>query len=417
MLDLSPMTTNHSIPGHQPSGLTRAELLRRSAFATGVVTAGGLLAACSGGGGGTGAASIPSADSAPVASSWQISNWPHFIDTDSDGTHPTLTAFDSHYATTTAYTEDVTSNEAAATKYAQTLADGKDIGLDAIVLSDWMAYQWVQAGYAQRLDPALLPNVSKLRIPPLRARPIDPHDEYLIPWQAGLTGVIYDPAKTGGELSRVEDLFDPLLPGKITLLDNMRDTLGLVMLANQVNPASATHENAQAAADRIRNELVVREKVERFAGGDYVDDLVQGKVGAAFGWSTDYERLVAARPELLFMIPNEGMLIWSDDILIPVAAQHPQNAHRFADYYYTPNTAAELTRAVRYTSPLAGTKGALKQAHPTDPLLTDDETSPMQRVAQLIFLQGRPLEKAHRFRGLTRDQEVDFNEIFASAKG
>ena len=65
--------------------------------------------------------------------------------------------------------------------------------------------------------------------------------------------MIYDPAKTGGELSRVEDLFDPLLPGKITLLDNMRDTLGLVMLANQVNPASATHENAQAAADRIRN--------------------------------------------------------------------------------------------------------------------------------------------------------------------
>ena len=108
-------------------------------------------------------------DRAPVASSWQISNWPHFIDTDSAGTHPTLTAFDSQYATATAYTEDVTSNEAAATKYASDARGRQDIGLDAIVLSDWMAYQWVQAGYAQRLDPALLPNVSKLRIPPLRA--------------------------------------------------------------------------------------------------------------------------------------------------------------------------------------------------------------------------------------------------------
>ncbi len=92
------------------------------------------------------------------------------------------------------------------------------------------------------------------------------------------------------------------------------------------------------------------------------------------------------------MIPNEGSLIWSDDILIPLAAQHPQNAHRFADYYYTPSTAAELTRAVRYTTPLAGTKSALTRAHPTDPLLTDDATSPMQRVAQLIFLQGRALD-------------------------
>ena len=155
----------------------------------------------------------------------------------------------------------------------------------------------------------------------------------------------------------------------------------------------------------------------RFAGGDYVDDLVQGKVAAAFGWSTDYERLVQAKPELLFMIPNEGSLIWSDDILIPLAAQHPQNVHRFADYYYTPSTAAELTRAVRYTTPLAGTKSALTRAHPTDPLLTDDTTSPMQRVAQLIFLQGRALTLAHRFRGLTADQEQQFTDIFNSAKG
>jgi spermidine/putrescine transport system substrate-binding protein len=411
------MTTNHSIPGREPSGLTRAELLRRSAIAAGVVTTGGLLAACSGGGGGAAAASIPSADRAPVASSWQISNWPHFIDTDSDGNHPTLTAFDSHYGTSTGYTEGVTSNEAAATQYAPMLAKGEDIQLDAIVLSDWMAYQWVQAGYAQPLDQALLPNVSKLRIPPLRARPIDPHDEFLIPWQAGLTGVIYDPAKTGGELSRVDDLFDPLFPGKISLLDNMRDTLGLALIAMHVPPESVTPEQAQAAADKIRTDLVERGRVLRFASGDYVDDLVQGKAAAAFGWSTDYERLVHVKPDLRFMISNDGILIWSDDLLIPVAAQHPQNAHRFANYYYTPSTAAELTRAVRYTSPLAGTKGALKQAHPTDPLLTDDPDSPMQLVARLVFLQGRGLTLAHRFRGLTHDQEEEFNTIFASAKG
>jgi spermidine/putrescine transport system substrate-binding protein len=411
------MTVDDLIPGREPSGLTRAELLRRSAFAAGVVTTGGLLAACNGGGGGTAAASVPSADRAPLATTWQISNWPHFIDTASDGTHPTVTAFDSRYDTDTVYTEDITSNEAAATKYASMLAEGEDIGQDAIVLSDWMAYQWIHAGYAQRLDPALLPHVNSLRIPPLRRRPIDPHDEFLIPWQAGLTGVIYDPAKTNGELSRVNDLFDPLFPGKITLLDNMRDTLGLVLMAMHVAPESASPDEAKAAADRIRTELVEPGKVLRFAGGDYVDDLVQGKAAAAFGWSTDYERLVQAKPELLFMIPNEGGLIWSDDILIPLAAQHPQNVHRFADYYYTPSTAAQLTVAVRYTTPLAGTKSALTRAHPSDPLLTDDPSSPMQRVARLIFLRGRALKLAHVFRGLTPDQEKQFTDIFNSAKG
>ena len=186
------------------------------------------------------------------------------------------------------------------------LAEGEDIGQDAIVLSDWMAYQWIHAGYAQRLDPALLPHVNSLRIPPLRRRPIDPHDEFLIPWQAGLTGVIYDPAKTNGELSRVNDLFDPLFPGKITLLDNMRDTLGLVLMAMHVAPESASPDEAKAAADKIRTELVEPGKVLRFAGGDYVDDLVQGKVAAAFGWSTDYERLVEAKPDAAVHDPQRG---------------------------------------------------------------------------------------------------------------
>ena len=378
------------------------------------------LAPCSqparGGGGGTAAASASSADRAPLATTWQISNWPHFIDTDSDGTHPTLTAFDSRYDTDTVYTEDITSNEAAAAKYAPKLAEGQDIGQDAIVLSDWMAYQWIQAGYAQRLDPALLPHVNSLRIPPLRKRPIDPHDEFLIPWQAGLTGVIYDPAKTNGELSRVNDLFDPLFPGKITLLDNMRDTLGLVLMAMHVAPESASPDQAQAAADKIRTELVEPGKVLRFAGGDYVDDLVQGKVAAAFGWSTDYERLVQAKPELLFMIPNEGSLIWSDDILIPLAAQHPQNAHRFADYYYTHEHGgrADQGRAVHDAAgrhevradPGAPDRPAANRRHH----LTHAAGRPADLPAGPRAHAGPPVPRAHRGSGTTVHRHLQLGE-------
>jgi spermidine/putrescine transport system substrate-binding protein len=414
------MTVDDLTEGHGRGGLTRAELLRRSAALAGVVAGGSVLAACSAGGGdGTAAtASASAAAHEPMASSWQISNWPNFIDTDDDGGHPSVDSFNAQYDTDTVYTEDVTSNEAVATRYAPLLAEGQDIGLDAVVLSDWMAYQWVQAGYARRLDPTLLPHVSRLRIKPLTRRPVDPADEYLVPWQAGLTGVIYDPAKTVGDLSRINDLFDPDFPGTITLLDNMRDTLGMVMLANHVNPGTCTADQAQAAADRIRTQLVEKGRVERFAGGDYVDDLAEGKVAAAFGWSTDYERLVQANPALRFMVASEGCLIWSDDILIPIAAQHPQNAHRFADYYYNPNTAALVTKAVRYTTPLNGTKTALAKIDPSDPLLTSDPELPgPTRVSQLTFLQGRILDQAKGFRGLSPAEEKTFTDIFSSAKG
>lgn len=372
------------------------------------------MAACSaGGGGGTAAASAPHE---PMASSWQISNWPNFIDTDDQGGHPSVSSFNTEYDTDTVYTEDITSNEAVADRYAPLLANGQNIGLDAVVLSDWMAYQWVNAGYARKLDPTLLPHVTRTRIKPLTGRPVDPGDEYLVPWQAGLTGVIYDGSKI--QPSRINDLFDPdFFTGTITLLDNMRDTLGTVMLANHVNPATCTADQAQAAADRIRTELVETGRVERFASGDYVDDLAEGKVAAALGWSTDFERLVQVNPALGFMVPTEGCLIWSDDILIPSTALNPQNAHRFADYYYNPNTAALVTKAVRYTTPVSGTKGALAKLDPGDPLATSDEKSPQYRASQLTFLSGRTADQTKRFRGLSPAEEKTFTDIFTSAKG
>jgi spermidine/putrescine transport system substrate-binding protein len=407
------MTVDDLTEGRGRGGLTRAELLRRSAALAGVVAGGSVLAACSAGGGGSSAASAPHE---PMASSWQISNWPNFIDTDDQGGHPSVSSFNAEYDTDTVYTEDITSNEAVATRYAPLLANGQDIGLDAVVLSDWMAYQWVNAGYARKLDPTLLPHVTRTRIKPLTGRPVDPGDEYLVPWQAGLTGVIYDETKNFG-LSHLNDLFDPDFTGTITLLDNMRDTLGTMMLANHVNLGTCTADQAQAAADRIRTELVETGRVERFAGGDYVDDLAEGKVAAALGWSTDYERLAQVNPSLRFMIPSEGCLIWSDDILIPIAAQHPQNAHRFADYYYNPNTAALVTKAVRYATPVNGTKGALASIDPADPLVTADLESPQYRASQLTFLRGYIADQAKQFRGLSPAEEKTFTDIFSSAKG
>ncbi len=87
------------------------------------------------------------------------------------------------------------------------------------------------------------------QLPAWQGRPIDKGDEYLVPWQSGMTGIGYNPKLTGGKLTSVKDLWNPELKGKVTLLTEMRDTLGLVMLSMGIDPANCTVDDAQEAVD------------------------------------------------------------------------------------------------------------------------------------------------------------------------
>jgi spermidine/putrescine transport system substrate-binding protein len=388
--------------------ISRRELLRQAVLAGGALAGGGLLAGCSGGSGSSnGSASTPSTSGSTtgldqVAPSWTVSNWPNYIDTIS-GRHPSIIEFDKLNSTTTTYLQDITSNEAFFQSVRAKLEAGQDIGRDLVVLSDWMADRWIQLGYALPLDHAKLPAVDRALTPALRNRPIDPKNQYLVPWQSGVTGLVYDRRRSGGKkLTSVNAIFDPRFKGRVALLDSMRDTLGLVLIGMGKHPETATVSDAADAVAKLKP-YVQSGHIKTFTDSGYTALLQTGAVVIAFGYSSDYVRFAPADQHLKFQIPDEGCMLWSDNMLIPKHAPHPFNAHLWMNWYYEPRTAAMVAEAVRYMTPVQGARNAEAKAHPQATAVLNDH---------LVFPSKTDLEKARVFNTLTPVEERQMQTLF-----
>ncbi|MGZ4482352.1 MAG: polyamine ABC transporter substrate-binding protein [Gaiellales bacterium] len=388
--------------------ISRRELLRRAALAGGTLAGGGLLAACSGGGGTSKAStSTPSATTSTngadrVAASWTVSNWPNYIDT-VNGRHPSIIEFDKLNTTTTTYLEDISSNETFFQTVRAKLEAGQDIGRDLVVLSDWMADRWIQLGYVLPLDHSKLPAVDRALMPALRNRPIDPKDQYLVPWQSGVTGLVYDRRRSGGaKLTSVNAVFDPRFKGRVAMLNSMRDTLGMVLIGMGKDPSKATVNDAAAAVEKLRP-YVRSGHIKAFTGSDYTTRLSTGDVVVAFGYSSDYVRFAPADKHVKFQIPDEGCMLWSDNMLIPRHAPHSFNAHLWMNWYYEPRTAAMVAEAVQYMTPVQGARNAEKKVHP-------QATGLLQN--KLVFPPTAQLAKARVFNSLTPTEEGQMQTLF-----
>ncbi|MGZ4481250.1 MAG: polyamine ABC transporter substrate-binding protein [Gaiellales bacterium] len=396
--------------------LTRRDLLRRAGAMGGMLAGANLLAACGGSVGGAstqspGASTAATSYPHTVAPSWNWSNWTLYIDV-KNHRHPSIDLFDKQFHTHTNYIEDINDNEEFFGKFQATLQAGQDIGRDLVTLTDWMAGKWVQFGYVDPLEWDILPNVQKNLLPAYKGRSIDPNDQYLVPWQSGLTGIGYNEQLTGRPLTTVSDLWDPKFKGKVSLLTEMRDTFGLVMLNLGIDPAQATVADAQKAHDAIKPK-VDNGQIRAFYGNDYSNHLANGDLAAAMVWSGDMVQLLPDNPHLKFVVPQEGCMLWTDNMMIPKHAKNPYNAHLWMNFYYQPSIAALVEDWVNYICPVNGAADALKTGDPAVGLKGD----PVVAKNPLIFPPKSTLDKAHVFKSLSPDEETKFNQLFADLTG
>ncbi|HLA67711.1 MAG TPA: spermidine/putrescine ABC transporter substrate-binding protein, partial [Acidimicrobiia bacterium] len=330
----------------QMDGVDRRQFLRYMGFAAAAVGAGPLLAAC-----GDDSTSTTGGTSA-LTNQFTFANWPYYIDpggADSFFETSTLDDFKAATGITVSYIEEINDNIEWFGKVQGQLAAGQNIGRDLAALTDWMADRFIRLGYVEKLDKSLIPNAANLR-DALKSPSFDPTRDYTLPWQSGLTALAYDPANTGRELTSINDIFDPAFSGRVTMLSEANDTIGLVMLGMGLEPATARLDDAQAANDKIR-QYVASGHIRRFTGNDYGEDLLNGNVWVAFAWSGDVIQLQADNPDLRFLIPDEGLMLWSDNMLIPKGAVNKAAAETFMNYVYDPEHAAKIESYVNYICP------------------------------------------------------------------
>jgi spermidine/putrescine transport system substrate-binding protein len=282
-----------------------------------------------------------------------ISNWPFYID------KQTVPDFEKETGITVDYTEDVNDNNEFFGKVQPQLEEGEAGGRDIMVVTDWMAKKMYDLGYLQELDQDAIAPAKENLVGSLESPQFDPERAFSMPWQAGMTGLVVNTAEAP-DVTSINDLFDPQYKGKVEMLTEMRDTVPLVMKADGVDPADASTEDWLAAIEKI-GAAAEDGQIRKFTGNDYTRDLANGDVVAVIGWSGDAVQLQADNPDIQFVMPDEGCMIWGDNMVVPVGAPNPTAAYEWMNYVYEPENQAQIADYNYYLTPVDGTKEVLEE--------------------------------------------------------
>ncbi len=385
---------------------SRRTVLRGLAAAGALAVSGGALTACGMPGTRQDPAACRSADESESDRRLVVSNWPLYIDVDAEdeSKRPTLDAFMADTGVDVTYQEDVNDNNEFFGKVRNQLSGCQPIDRDIIVLTDWMAARMIRLGWVQPLRKDRLPNVEANLLPSLRGRPWDRNTEYAVPWQTGLAGIAFNGNVTT-EVRTVDELLTRSdLRGKVTMLSEMRDTMGLILQSMGHDPGNFTEEEFEAALNKLQA-AVDSGQIRRFTGNDYAQELAKGDIAACVAWSGDVIQLNFEDENVRFVTPESGVMLWSDNMQVPNRATHQANAEALMNYYYEPAVAAELAAYVNYICPVDGAQAEMEKI---DPELAAN---------QLIFPDESVLSTSKVFMALNEAQERIFEQKFQQVIG
>jgi spermidine/putrescine transport system substrate-binding protein len=388
--------------------ISRRLFLRR----TGLVTASALslpaiLAACQ---------AAPAASGAAATIRW--ANWPAYIDLDEEidpdpTQYPTINAFIEQTGVNVTYTEAVNDNEEFFGTINPSLDAGQSTGWDLITVGGWVIERMVRLGYLQELDQSKLPNFAANGAELYKDSWYDAGNKHSVVWQAGITGIGYDPNLTGREITSFEDLLDPAFAGRVGMFSEMRDTLELAILSLGVAPETATTADATRAQQKLL-EAANRGQFRAFYGNEYYDELSAGNLALSMAWSGDITQMALYdNPDVLFVIPEEGGLRWTDNLAIPNGASNVDAVHKLINYWYDPVAATTLSEFIGYFTPVAGVAERVKADADAAREAGDTENADvLDGVAATVDPTEEQIANTHEDTPLDEEQEGEWNDLF-----
>jgi spermidine/putrescine transport system substrate-binding protein len=296
-----------------------------------------------------------------------FANWPYYIDRRSDNSHPSLDVFANETGARVNYYRPIRDLATFLGRILPELLAGRPIGYDLIVITNGPELsQLINGNHLIPLDhdrlPSFTANASDLVTDPSW----DPGNQYSVAWQSGLTGIAYRPEAVhalGREPRGLVDLWDRRLRGRVGMLSDLTDLGSFGLLADGVDPAASSISDwAEAAArlDEQKRSGVVRGYYDQ----GYIRALQRGDIWLTQAWSGDvFQSQQTGYGGLRFVVPQEGAMLWTDNLLIPRGAAHPADALSYMDFVYRPEIAAMIADWVQYITPVPAARTIIQQRY------------------------------------------------------
>ncbi len=369
-----------------------------AAAAAAVALGGSFLAACgSQQKSSSPASSAPSDNGSPATGVLRVSNWPLYM---ADGF---VAAFQKASGLTVDYKEDFNDNEQWFAKVKEPLSRKQDIGADLVVPTQFMAARIHQLGWLNEFRESRVPNRKNLRADLLNSQ-VDPGRKVTAPYMTGMVGLAYNKAATGRDIKTIDDLWDPAFKGRVSLLSDTQDGLGMIMQSQGNSPEKPTTEAVQKAVDLVK-EQKEKGQIRRFTGNDYADDLAAGNIAVAQAYSGDVVQLQADNPDLHFVVPESGGDWFIDTMVIPYTTQNQNAAEAWINYVYDRPNYAKLVAFTQYVPVLSDMADELNKINPklaSNPLINPPQST---------------IDNLKTWANLNDQQTQEFNTLFAAVTG
>jgi spermidine/putrescine transport system substrate-binding protein len=398
-------------------GMTMPRISRRSALrGAGLLGASAVLAACGVEGSNDEAAPQASGfwDGKTQAGVLDFANWPLYMDTDKVGgktVYPSLQDFTKQTGIKVNYKEVINENDAFLGKINPSLKAGQPTGWDLIVITNGGSIEkLIRQKFLIELDHAKLPNFQKNAGPAYKDPSFDPGNKYTLAWQAGLTGLAYNPKLTKRPITSFNDLFDPAFKGKITMFGDDTDYPTLTMIGLGIDPEKSTEEDWKRTAAKMKE---LRPQIREFVdNAGEAEGLSSGNAWISMAYSGDIFVLNnSGSPDIKFVVPKEGAVLWQDNMAIPKGAKHPVDAITYMDYVYRPEAAAKLAAYIGFITPVPAAKEKL-QAEAAKASGEDKATLEGLVDSPLVFPVDADLTNTKRYRVLSVEEEQVWDRIF-----
>jgi spermidine/putrescine transport system substrate-binding protein len=321
-----------------------------------------LLVACESTNSDAGTPSAPAAEaSGPVL---KVYNWDTYIDPD------ILTTFEEEFGVAIDYKvfdsdEDVLDE----------LRTG-GASYDVIVPSDFIVAIMRNEGLLAPLSDGAIPNVENLD-PTFISPVFDPGNRYCMPYQWGTAGIGYNQKTIGREIESWADFFDPEFAGRVAFLDDYRTTMGVALLVLGYSPNTTNPQQIAEATEFLKSKAA---HIGAYTGDEAQDLLDSGEFDMVVEWSGDIFQVMEENPDIRYVIPAEGSIIWTDNACIPTSSMNKAMGEKFINYILEPEIGAQLSNFIQY-----GTPNAASLPFIDEEVLNDPAVYPPEAVRERLF--------------------------------
>lgn len=219
---------------------------------------------------------------------------------------------------------------------------------DIVVPSTYFVNKMSREGLLAKIDKSKLKNYANLD-PKLLGKPFDPKNDYSIPYLWGSTGMSYNAKALGeGAVSAWSDLWKKEYAGKLLLTDDLREVIGMALLSLGYSSNTTNPKEIEAAYNKL---TTLMPNVKLFNSESPKGVYISEEVVVGMNFNGENYMANSEMPELRYVYPKEGVLVWVDSLVIPKGAKNIEAAHAFIDYLLRPEVAKTISEEIGYATP------------------------------------------------------------------